>query len=288
MTTRAELADVCITHARRGAGKNAFAYRALYLILPLNEPARERRPFFGIDRFNLFSFHARDHGDGKTDLDGWARRQLARHGIEEADGEIVLMTLPRVLGYVFNPVSFWLCHDRARRLRAVIAEVNNTFGERHVYVCHHDDVRPIAKDDWLIERKAFYVSPFLTVEGEYKFRFDIEADRFAVSINHHDEEGLRLTTGMAGRREPLTGTRLLRAFLRNPLMPLKVIALIHWQALRLMLKGVRYHAHSQTREAERANNAKTPPNREQLRTAPSPTASSPPQMSARASTSAQS
>jgi DUF1365 family protein len=239
-----EIADVRITHSRRGARKNAFAYRALYLVLPLSTLGRDPRPLFAFNRFSLFSFHARDHGDGKTDLETWARQQLTRHGITEADGEIVLMTLPRILGYVFNPVSFWLCHDRDHRLRAVIAEVNNTFGERHTYVCHHDDRRPIEKLDWLTERKAFYVSPFLTIEGEYKFRFDVEASRFAMTINHHDSEGLRLTTGMSGSREPLTTARLLRAFLLNPLLPLKVIALIHWQAMRLMLKGVKYNDHA--------------------------------------------
>lgn len=242
-----EIADVRITHSRRGARKNAFAYRALYLILPLSTLGRDARPLFAFNRFSLFSFHTRDHGDGKTNLETWARQQLAHHGISEADGEIVLITLPRVLGYVFNPVSFWLCHDREHRLRAVIAEVSNTFGERHIYVCSHDDRRPIEKPDWLTERKAFYVSPFLEVEGEYKFRFDVEPGSFAIAINHHDKEGLRLTTGMSGQREPLTTVRLLGAFLLNPLMPLKVIALIHWQAVRLMLKGVKYRAHAAAR-----------------------------------------
>jgi len=248
MTAQVEIADVRITHARRGERKNAFAYQALYLILPLNMPAAAARPLFGLDRFNLFSFHARDHGDGTTDLETWARAQLASRGIAEVDGEIVLMTLPRVLGYVFNPVSFWLCHDRSRRLRAVIAEVNNTFGERHVYVCSHNDHRPIEREDWLTQRKAFYVSPFLTVEGDYRFRFDIANDRFAVAINHYDSDGLRLTTGMSGRRAPLTSARLLRTFLMNPLMPLKVIALIHWQALRLMMKGVKYNEHAKIQQ----------------------------------------
>jgi DUF1365 family protein len=255
MTARSEIADVRITHARRGAKKNAFAYQALYAILPLSRLATAAQPLFGVDRFSLFSFYASDHGDGRTDLEAWARAQLERHGIAEADGEIVLMTLPRVLGYVFNPVSFWLCNDRDSRLRAVIAEVNNTFGERHIYVCSHDDRRRIEKSDWLTERKSFYVSPFLTIEGEYKFRFDIDHERFVVAINHHDNDGLRLSTSMSGRREPLTSTRLLRAFLRNPLMPLKVIALIHWQALRLWLKGATYQRHKPKATSKPAPNS---------------------------------
>lgn len=259
MIAPAEIADVRITHARRGARKNAFAHRALYLILPLRTLRTAARPLFAINRFSLFSFHTCDHGDGETDPETWARAQLARHGIAEADGDIVLMTLPRVLGYVFNPVSFWLCYDRDARLRAVIAEVNNTFGERHVYVCNHYDRRPIEMPDWLTEQKAFYVSPFLTIEGEYRFRFDIEPDRFAVAINHHDKAGLRLTTGMSGRREPLTSARLLRTFLLNPLMPFKVIALIHWQALRLKLKGVKYHRHKPAATSGTAPNSVSSP-----------------------------
>jgi uncharacterized protein len=259
MTTRNEIADVRITHSRHGPRNNAFAYRALYLILPLNTLGRDPRPLFAFDRFNLFSFHARDHGDGKTDLEVWARAQLARHGISGAGGEIILMTLPRVLGYVFNPVSFWLCHDREHRLRAVIAEVNNTFGERHVYVCSHDDHRPVERSDWLTERKAFHVSPFLAIEGEYRFRFDIEASRFTVAINHHDKEGPRLSTAMSGRRVPLTTMRLLRAFVLNPLMPLKVIALIHWQAIRLLLKRVKYNDHRRpVAEGGKANTWRLP------------------------------
>jgi uncharacterized protein len=249
VTTQTEIANVRITHSRRGARKNAFAYNALYLIVPLTGLRREPLPLFGFNRFSLFSFYARDHGDGKTELEAWAREQLARHGINEAGGEIALMTLPRVLGYVFNPVSFWLCHDNDRRLRAVIAEVNNTFGERHIYVCSHDDHRPIERQDWLTERKAFDVSPFLDLLGEYKFRFDVQPNRLAIAINHHDDQGLRLTTGVSGNREPLTTARLLRAFLCNPLLPLKVIALIHWQALRLWLKGVTYRANAERLDA---------------------------------------
>jgi DUF1365 family protein len=240
---KSELAEVRITHGRPGPMRNAFAYRALYVILPLSTLGREPLLLFSFERFNLFSFFARDHGDGRTHLETWAREVLTRRGITEADGEIVLVTLPRVLGYVFNPVSFWLCHDSAGGLRAVIAEVNNTFAERHVYVCCHDDRRPIDSADWLIEGKAFHVSPFLETEGEYKFRFAFEGDALSIRIDHYGNDGLRLATGMAGRREPLTSMRLLSTFARNPLLPMKVIGLIHWQAAKLVMKGLRWIPH---------------------------------------------
>ena len=99
------------------------------------------------------------------------------------------MTMPRLFGYVFNPVSFWFCRDRDGRLRAVLCEVNNTFGEHHCYLVHHDDRRPIEADAWLDGRKAFHVSPFLPVEGSYRFRFRLDAERAHVDVNYHDDAG---------------------------------------------------------------------------------------------------
>ncbi|MBI1210698.1 MAG: DUF1365 family protein [Alphaproteobacteria bacterium] len=241
MIGEAKILNVGIAHARQGAHANRFAYRALYVALPLKALARQQVLLFSVGRFNLFAFHARDHGDG-GDPEAWARGILRERGLSEADGDIVLVTLPRVLGYVFNPVSFWLCHDRRARLRAVIAEVNNTFGGRHVYVCSNEDGQPIESADRFTCAKEFYVSPFLETEGEYHFRFDAHADRFGAWIDYADVNGPRLSTSMVGRMIPLTSTRLLAGFVRIPFVTLKIIALIHWQALRLMLKGAAYRA----------------------------------------------
>jgi DUF1365 family protein len=197
--------------------------------------------WLGINRTGLFGFRDADHGDGGPDVEVWVRGLLRTEAIDSADGDITLITMPRILGYAFNPVSFWLCYDRQNRLRAVVSEVNNTFGDRHFYISSHDDQRPIAPTDWLQARKVFHVSPFLAIAGHYRFRFDCTNEHIAIVINHHDDEGkLLLATSMIGPRQPLTTHSLLVCFFRYPLVTLKVIGLIHYQAIKLLFKGVQY------------------------------------------------
>ena len=239
----ADIVRTQVFHARTGARRNAFHYQLFYAALPLGEISRGlKRLLFSVDRFNLVSFRTRDHGDGKTPPEAWMRSILEKWNVREADGEIVLLTLPRMLFYLFNPVSFWFCFDKGGALRAVLAEVNNTFGERHCYLCCHDDHRAIAPNDWLQTDKVFHVSPFMRVDGHYRFRFAYEDTRIALWINHYDAAGLTLSTSMIGERQPLTSARLLYYFVRYPLITLKVIALIHYQAVKLFLKGVRHHS----------------------------------------------
>jgi hypothetical protein len=239
----AEIVKAQVFHARTRPRRNAFRYGVCYLRLPLSEFVRGRKGmFFSVERFNLFSLFARDYGDGKTAPAQWIAGVLAHWGMTEADGEIVLLTLPRVLGYAFNPVSFWLCHDRSGKLRAVLAEVRNTFGEHHSYLCFHDDHRPIETEDWLKAEKIFHVSPFLAVNGHYRFRFACEKNRVAIWINHYDSEGLMLTTSLIGDARPLRPAGLIASFLRYPLVTLKVVALIHYQAVKIFLKGIRHYA----------------------------------------------
>jgi DUF1365 family protein len=146
-----------------------------------------------------------------------------------------------VLGYVFNPVSFWFCLNRVGALVCVLSEVRNTFGERHCYLSFHDDGRAITPDEWLTSRKVFHVSPFMQVDGHYEFRFAYGEEKIGVWINHHDAQGLLLTTSLTGKRRPLTDAALLRCFFSYPMVTLKVIGLIHYQALRLIRKGIRYN-----------------------------------------------
>ena len=231
-----------VFHARTRPKRNQFRYGVYYLRLKLDELSEApRSAIFSLDRFNLFSLYNRDYRIGALDARQSVRAALDDFAIPEAGGEIELITMPRVLGFAFNPVSFWLCHDRDKNLRAVIATVNNTFGERHRYICCHSDRRPIGPNDWLEANKMFHVSPFLAVEGSYRFRFACPPQSVAIWINHHDAEGLLLSTSLIGKTEPMTSARLLSCFFRFPLVTLKVVALIHYQAVKLFLKGIRHY-----------------------------------------------
>lgn len=228
-----------VFHCRRRPVRHAFRYPIFFLRVPLSKWAAAGRGILSIDRPNLLSLRARDHGprDGSP-LEPWVRYHLERVGIRDADGEIVLQAFPRVLGYVFNPIAIFYCHDRAGALRAVLCEVANTFGERHNYALAHADGRPIGPRDWLRSDKVFHVSPFCEVQGHYRFRFAGDAAGQFVHIDYHDSEGKLLVTAMDGRAEAVTSRALWRALLAQPLLTLGVIARIHLQALQLWLKRV--------------------------------------------------
>jgi DUF1365 family protein len=228
-----------VAHGRLRPKRNSFRYSVPYVAVPAGLlGVRRSYGLFTIEGTNLFSVRARDYGHEGREGFAWVRDVIAQRGLHEADGEVVLVTVPRVLGFGFNPVSFWFCLDRAGALRAVIAEVNNTFGERHFYLCAHADRRVIRAQDRLTAEKVFHVSPFMKVEGHYVFSFAYEGERLGVRIDLHDAEGLILTTSVAGRREALSNRRLALTFVTNPLLMLKVLGLIHYQAVRLWAKGV--------------------------------------------------
>ena len=169
------------------------------------------------------------------------RALLAQWHIAEADGDIVLLTMPRLFGSVFNPVSFWFCLDATGDLRAVISDVTNTFHDRHCYLSFRDDHGVIDRDEWLRAEKVFHVSPFLEITGHYQFRFVYSTEKIGVWINHYTSDAADapiITTSLTGRRQPATSRALLVAMLRAPFA---VLALIHVQALRLFAKRIRYH-----------------------------------------------
>jgi DUF1365 family protein len=232
-----------VMHRRLRPVDNHFVYGVFFLRIPLTRLGSIRGPLLSLDRWNLLSIHSRDYGarDGTQPL-GWIRALLAREGLGAADGEVWLHSFPRVLGYVFNPVSFWFCEDRAGRTRAILAEVSNTFGERHSYLLAHPDGRPIRSGETLAARKVFHVSPFCTVSGRYRFRFLAQGDRHIARIDYADDAGPLLLTSLSGRGAPLSSGAILRAVLRHPLMTFGVIARIHWQALKLWAKRVPIHA----------------------------------------------
>ncbi|MSP77300.1 MAG: DUF1365 domain-containing protein [Rhodospirillaceae bacterium] len=237
------IVDATVVHRRQRPCVNAFRYRVPYLCLGLDRLPQAAGRWLKVEHAGLVSFRRADHGarDG-GDLQGWLDDILAANGLGEAcDNPAVLMTMPRMLGYVFNPVSFWFCRDRAGALRAVLCEVNNTFGECHCYLVHHADRRPIQPGDWLDGRKVFHVSPFLPVAGSYRFRFRLEERIVHVDVNYHDADGLMLATSVGGRREPLTDRAVLRRFLLRPLFTLGVVVRIHWQALHLWRKKAKFY-----------------------------------------------
>lgn len=227
-------------HGRRGDATNAFRYHVDYLLL---DPETAIGPaLFSRDRANLVALHARDHGGPPGQGRGapWAREVLAAHGLP-APHRLLLLAQPRVLGHVFNPVSFWLGFDATGALSSAIAEVTNTYGDRHSYLCAHPDGAPIQPTDRLTATKVFHVSPFQPVQGSYRFRFDLRPDRIGIWIDLDTGHG-GLTTNLVGPRKPLTNAAILRACLRRPLGSRRVLALIHWQALKLWWKGVPFRS----------------------------------------------
>ncbi len=232
-----------VGHVRHRPRLHAFRYPAFCLRLPLS--LIDTLDAHGIvhNRAGLLSFRDSDHGprDGSPLLP-WIRALLAREGVR-ADGEIVLHAFPRMLGYVFNPVAFWVCHDRDGVVRAVLCEVSNTFGEHHNYLLAHPDGAPLVSGQTLAARKHFHVSPFCEVKGRYAFRFHFGPQRWLARIDYFDEQGAAralLETRISGRVEPLDRASVRSLLWRYRLFTLGVMARIHWQALRLWLKGVRF------------------------------------------------
>ncbi len=235
-----------VRHHRMRPSENAFAYGSYYLRLPIRSLGEQG---FGArlasrNRFNLLSFFDADHGDGKRPLIEWIDALLKAEGVPDADGEIWLQAMPRVLGYAFNPVSFWFCHRADGALRAVLCDVRNTFGERHFYLL--DTGAAIANGSELRARKVFHVSPFCRIEGGYRFRFMRAArgqsEHTLARIDYDDAEGLLLQTSVSGTASRLSDASVARAFFAFPLMTFGVVARIHWQALRLWLRRVPFYS----------------------------------------------
>lgn len=230
-----------VMHSRLRPFRHAFRYRVFSLYIDIDrvdEAARATR-LFSHNKFNLFSFHERDHGprDGSA-LRPWVEDGLATGGITEKPARIMLLSFPRLLGYVFNPLSIYYCFDAGDRLFAILYEVKNTFGQQHGYVMavERDDVgKPIHQ----VAAKEFYVSPFIEMDCTYRFRMVEPAERLAVVIRQSAGGGDLLVATHDGVRAAFDDRGLLRAFLRYPLLTLKVIGAIHWEALRLWVKGAR-------------------------------------------------
>lgn len=237
-----------VMHRRPGPPRYRFAYRSFYLLLDIDaiDTACAKTVLFSHNKFNLLAFHDADHGphDG-SNLRTWVEKVLTDRGIALSGGHILLLTMPRVLGYVFNPISIFYCEHDDGGLRAIVVEVHNTFGEHHFYVLHNDG----ATLTWganFGKTKKFHVSPFFRRQGAYQFRFTEPGDRLGLGIKLFDAESgtttLRIATALTGSCLQIRSRNVLKLCAHMPLMPLKVVVAIHWQALKLWLRGARYHS----------------------------------------------
>ncbi|WP_019625461.1 DUF1365 domain-containing protein [Thioalkalivibrio sp. ALJT] len=236
-----------VMHQRFVPQQYRFRYpvtSALFDIDRLAETARHCR-LFSLDRRNLFSLRTRDHGprDGRP-WRPWIEARLAEHGIDLAGGRIRLLTMPRVLGHAFNPLSIWYAWHADGGLRAILLEVRNTFGEHHHYLLHENGA-PMALPVRQDKAKTFHVSPFIDMQARYAFTLTPPRAEpgaaLRIAINEYQDRDLMLTATQHGRLQPFNDRALLGAFLRKPWMTLRVLPLIHWQALKIWWRGGRYH-----------------------------------------------
>jgi DUF1365 family protein len=228
-----------VFHARCFPKKNSFLYQVYYLLLNIDD-LPFKSSLLGFEKFNLFSFYSKDHckHDTKKGLRNWIDGILEKENIRPH--KVMLLAHPRVLGYVFNPASFWFCLDEENKLIAVLSEVQNTFGEAHSYLIYNQDLSEILPFQEHFAKKEFHVSPFFKREGEYRFKFDYNAQKIKVFIDYFSEEKIMLQTSLIADRKPLSDLNLIKAFFTIPFLTFKVIILIHYQALKIILKGIKY------------------------------------------------
>jgi DUF1365 family protein len=228
-----------VMHQRLRPVKHRFVYRVSAWLIDLDElETLNQFTCVSIDRFNLFSFHQRDHGDGSgTPLKTQIKALLQQHNIDTGSGAVRLLCYPRLFGYVFNPLSVFYCYNKSGDLSAILYEVSNTFGQRHSYLIPVDPLN--AEVIRQQADKAFYVSPFMPMQTAYQFRLQPPDTNLAVMIRQTDDQGPLFDATFSGKRIEITQRSILKTFIRHPLMTLKVIGGIHWEALRLWRKGMK-------------------------------------------------
>ncbi len=232
-----------VVHTRVRPKRHHLRYRLMMVCLDLAEVGGLARTcrFFSDNRFNLFSFYDRDHGDGSDrPLRDQMIDRLAEAGIDLAGGAVRIVCLPRILGYVFNPISVYYCADADGVLRAMVYEVNNTFGERHSYLIPvREPLNPIRQSC----AKRLHVSPFMDMDMTYDFCVTPPDAHVSIAIAGRDPDGPLIATAFDGRRHDLSDRSLVSAFFSYPLLTLGVVAGIHWEALKLFLKGIKVRSH---------------------------------------------
>ena len=234
-----------VVHRRLAPTRHRMRYALYQMLLDLDDiPNLTRRlRLFSHNRFNVFSFHDNDHGDRRTaPLSGYVRGLLADAGINIGGGRIKLLCMPRLFGHVFNPISVYFCHAEDGRLAAMLYEVTNTYKERHSYL-----IAVPASDGPVIRqtcRKALFVSPFMDMDMAYEFTVGLPAETISTTVRGRSVAGdPMIVATFRGRREALTDRALVRALATHPLLTLKVVAAIHWEAAKLLLKGLKLRPH---------------------------------------------
>jgi len=230
-----------VYHKRHRPAVHAFAHQVCYLLFKMSDWHQKSKLWlFALNQKNLFSLSWKDYGvqpfvEPKAYLASLFQSFQADFNLIH---DAALLTMPKVAGYVFNPVSFWLCWDQQQSLRAVVAEVNNTFGERHAYFCAKDNLEPILSSDVLKKNKLFHVSPFCTISGDYTFRFALSPENIQIDIDYEQDAQPIISTQIQGKPIAFSNWHLLQLFFKIPFLTLKVMFFIHYHALRLWLKKV--------------------------------------------------
>ena len=228
-----------VVHKRFKPKKHFFKYSVFSLFLDLDEinELDEKIPIFSYNKFNILSFFDKDHGyrDGSSIKD-WLIHVLQKKNISTINIKIKILCYPRIFGYVFNPLSVFFIYDADSNPIAILYEVKNTFGEQHTYVFKID-----IKNKQILNncKKKFYVSPFMDLESKYFFKVLIPNERLSVIIDQRDKEGKLLFASQDGVRVKLSSKNLLKSYLKHPLMTLKIISAIHYEALKLWMKGIK-------------------------------------------------
>ena len=228
-----------VIHKRFKPKEHYFKYTVFSLFLDLDEIniINKQILFFSHNKFNLISFYEKDHGnrDGSS-LAEWVKKNLKTIGVNNENIKIKLLCYPRILGYVFNPLSIFFVYDIKLNLIAILYEVKNTFGEQHTYVFKVNENNKFIKNNC---EKKFFVSPFMNIDSKYYFKVLDPNEKLSVVIDQRDKDGKLLFASQDGVKSNFTSKNLIFSYLRHPLMTFKIISAIHFEALRLWIKGIK-------------------------------------------------
>ena len=229
-----------VIHKRFKPKEHFFKYKVFSLLIDLSEldELNKKIRFFSFNKFNLISFHEKDHGerDGSSIVE-WVKLNLKNNNISYDKIKIKLLCYPRILGYVFNPLSVFFVYDENEKLISILYEVKNTFGEQHTYVFRVDNESNLIQNNC---SKKFHVSPFLEMDCKYFFRILNPNKKLSIIIDQYDKDGKILFASQDGKRSDLDSKQLIKSYLKHPLMTFKIISAIHFEAFKLWAKGIKF------------------------------------------------